>query len=128
MAFDREGTLKKAEKLLDIPNLYDDLEGEWVHHITQALRAHYLYKRDVEYVVKAGEECAVVESVKAASDLYMPVSGTIAAVNEALQTDPALINKEPYGGGWMIKVQPADLAGMDALMSASDYAKAIGEA
>jgi preprotein translocase subunit SecA len=51
-----EDGIKKAEKLLDIPNLYDDLEGEWVHHITQALRAHYLYKRDVEYVVKPGED------------------------------------------------------------------------
>jgi len=79
-------------------------------------------------VLAKGQTFGTVESVKAASDLYMPVSGTIAAVNEALQTDPALINKEPYGGGWMIKVQPADLAGMDALMSASDYAKAIGEA
>ncbi len=51
-----EDGIKKAEKLLNIPNLYDDLEGEWVHHITQALRAHYLYRRDVEYVVKAGED------------------------------------------------------------------------
>jgi preprotein translocase subunit SecA len=51
-----EDGIKKAEKLLNIPNLYDDLEGEWVHHITQALRAHYLYKRDVEYVVKPGED------------------------------------------------------------------------
>jgi preprotein translocase subunit SecA len=51
-----EDGIKKAEKLLGIPNLYDDLEGEWVHHITQGLRAHYLYKRDVEYVVKPGED------------------------------------------------------------------------
>ena len=50
-----EEGIQKAEKLLNIPNLYDDLEGEWVHHITQALRAHHLYQRDVEYVVKAGE-------------------------------------------------------------------------
>ncbi len=51
----------KAEKLLNIPNLYDDLEGEWVHHITQALRAHHLYKRDVDYVVKDGEVIIVDE-------------------------------------------------------------------
>ncbi len=51
-----EDGIKKAEKLLNIPNLYDDLEGEWVHHITQALRAHFLYRRDVEYVVKPGED------------------------------------------------------------------------
>ncbi len=51
-----EDGIRKAEKMLNIPNLYDDLEGEWVHHMTQALRAHYLYKRDVEYVIKPGED------------------------------------------------------------------------
>ncbi|HAM36671.1 MAG TPA: preprotein translocase subunit SecA [Elusimicrobia bacterium] len=56
-----EDGVKKAEKLLNIPNLYDDLEGEWVHHITQALRAHYLYRRDVEYVIKDGEVVIVDE-------------------------------------------------------------------
>ena len=56
-----EQGVQKAEKLLGIPNLYDDLEGEWVHHINQALRAHYLYRRDVEYVVKDGEVVIVDE-------------------------------------------------------------------
>ncbi|MFA6004131.1 MAG: preprotein translocase subunit SecA, partial [Elusimicrobiota bacterium] len=56
-----EDGIKKAEKMLNIPNLYDDLEGEWVHHITQALRAHYLYHRDVEYVIKDGEVIIVDE-------------------------------------------------------------------
>lgn len=75
-----------------------------------------------------GKAFGTVESVKAASDLYMPVSGTVVAVNDALQGDPALINKEPYAGGWMIKIRPSDSAEMDALMSAEAYAKAIGEA
>jgi len=56
-----EDGIQKAEKLLGIPNLYDDLEGEWVHHITQALRAHHLYHRDVDYVVKDGEVVIVDE-------------------------------------------------------------------
>ena len=75
-----------------------------------------------------GKTFGTVESVKAASDLYMPVSGTVVAVNDALQGDPALINKEPYAGGWLIKIRPSDSAEMDALMNAEAYAKAIGEA
>lgn len=78
--------------------------------------------------IAKGQTFGTIESVKAASDLYMPVSGTIAAVNEALQADPALINKEPYAAGWMLKIQPSAIAELDALMSAQDYAKAIGEA
>lgn len=78
--------------------------------------------------ISKGKTFGTVESVKAASDLYMPVSGTVVAVNDALQGDPALINKEPYAGGWMIKIRPSDSAEMDALMSAEAYAKAIGEA
>ncbi len=79
-------------------------------------------------VLAKGQAFGTVESVKAASDLYMPVGGTIVAVNEALQADPALINKEPYSGGWMIKVKPVNLAEMDGLMSAEAYAKSTGEA
>ncbi|HCO48528.1 MAG TPA: glycine cleavage system protein GcvH [Spirochaetaceae bacterium] len=79
-------------------------------------------------VLAKGQAFGTVESVKAASDLYMPVGGTIAAVNVNLQADPALINKEPYLGGWMIKVKPSSLADMEGLMSAEAYAKSIGEA
>ena len=79
-------------------------------------------------VLAKGQAFGTVESVKAASDLYMPVGGTIAAVNDALQADPALINKEPYAGGWMIKIKSASLGDMDGLMSAEAYAKSIGEA
>lgn len=78
--------------------------------------------------IAAGKTFGTVESVKAASDLYMPVSGTIVEANDALSGDPALVNREPYSGGWMLKVQPSSLAEMDALMSAADYAKTVGEA
>lgn len=75
-----------------------------------------------------GQVFGTVESVKAASDLYMPVGGTVSASNDALQGDPALVNKEPYAGGWMIRIRPSNLAEMDALMSAQAYGKTIGEA
>ncbi len=79
-------------------------------------------------VLKKGQVFGTVESVKAASDLYMPASGTIVAVNETLEADPALVNKEPYGGGWMVKVNPSDLKDLEGLMDAAAYAKSAGEA
>jgi len=71
--------------------------------------------------VTAGKECAVVESVKAASDVYAPVSGEIAAVNTALADSPETINKDAYGDGWMFKIRPADPAEFDALLDAGAY-------
>jgi glycine cleavage system H protein len=79
-------------------------------------------------VLAKGQAFGTVESVKAASDLYMPLSGEVKAVNGALQGDPALVNKEPYSGGWMIKVQPADLSELESLMDAKAYAASVGEA
>jgi len=75
-----------------------------------------------------GQTFGTVESVKAASDLYMPLSGRVEAVNAALQGDPALVNKEPFLGGWMLKVKPVDLGELDALMDAKAYAASVGEA
>ncbi len=57
--------------------------------------------------VSAGDDCAVAESVKAASDIYAPVSGEIVAVNDALSDSPELVNSEPYAGGWILKSKPA---------------------
>jgi len=76
--------------------------------------------------VKAGDACAVVESVKTASDIYSPVSGEITAVNPAVVENPALVNTEPHAGGWLYRIklsQPAELA---ALLSPADYQKQIG--
>lgn len=75
-----------------------------------------------------GQIFGTIESVKAASDLYMPVSGTVLAVNDSLQADPALVNREPYGGGWLLKVAPANAGDMDSLLDATAYAKLAGEA
>ena len=73
--------------------------------------------------LKAGDEAAVVESVKAASEIYSPVSGTVTAVNEALSGDPGLINTSPEGDGWIFKLALDDAGELDALMDADAYAK-----
>lgn len=78
----------------------------------------------VERVVKAGEEVAVVESVKAASDIYAPVAGEIIAVNTAVVDAPETLNADPYNV-WLFKIQPANLDDIDALLDAAAYAKAI---
>lgn len=69
---------------------------------------------------------AVVESVKAASDIYAPVSGEIVAVNEALSGDPALVNTQPFGGGWIFKIKVTKPEEIAALKSAADYRAQIG--
>lgn len=68
-----------------------------------------------------GSTFGVVESVKAASDVYVPVTGTITEVNSALEDEPELINSDPYGRGWLIKIQVADASGLDGLMDAAAY-------
>jgi glycine cleavage system H protein len=76
--------------------------------------------------VKAGEACAVVESVKTASDIYSPVSGEVTAVNKAVVDDPALVNKEPYGNGWFFQVKLSQPTEVNSLLSPADYGKQIG--
>jgi glycine cleavage system H protein len=77
--------------------------------------------------VAQGEAIGVVESVKAASDIYAPVSGAIAAVNAALQGDPALVNKDPYGAGWLVRIAPSAPAEWDGLLDAAAYEKEAGK-
>jgi len=76
--------------------------------------------------VKAGETCAVVESVKTASDIYSPVSGEVTAVNKAVVDNPALVNTEPYTGGWFYKLRVSDGSEAGALMSPEQYRAQIG--
>ena len=78
-------------------------------------------------MVKAGETCAVVESVKTASDIYAPVSGEVVEVNKAVADNPALTNTDPYGAGWFFKLKLAAPAETNALLSPADYAKQIGQ-
>jgi glycine cleavage system H protein len=77
--------------------------------------------------VAQGDAIGVVESVKAASDIYAPVSGTIAAVNAELQGDPSLVNKDPYGKGWLVRITPSKGAEWDALLDAAAYEKEAGK-
>ncbi|WP_432474446.1 glycine cleavage system protein GcvH [Amphritea sp. HPY] len=77
--------------------------------------------------VEAGEEFSLVESVKAASDIYSPVSGEIVAINEALEDEPETVNSEPFDGGWIVKIKLTDAAELDKLLDADAYAATIAE-
>ena len=81
---------------------------------------------DVGKTVKAGEACAVVESVKTASDIYTPVSGEIIEVNKAVSENPALVNTEPYAGGWLYRIKLSNPGEIAVLLSAEQYAAQIG--
>jgi glycine cleavage system H protein len=74
---------------------------------------------------KAGETFGVVESVKAASDLYAPIAGTVVAVNGALESAPETVNRSPYGEGWMLRLQPADAGAANELLDADAYGKLV---
>jgi len=76
---------------------------------------------------KAGEAFGVVESVKSASDIYMPVSGKVVAVNEELINSPQIINQDPYGKGWMIEIEPSNPEEIKGLLDASGYKKLVEE-
>ncbi len=71
--------------------------------------------------VAVGEACAVVESVKAASDVYSPVSGEVVEANEALADSPELVNQDPYGDGWIMRIELSDASELDRLMDANSY-------
>ena len=75
---------------------------------------------------ESGDTFGVVESVKAASDLYMPLAGKVIETNEALMDSPQSVNSEPYGEAWLIRVKPDDASGLDALMDATAYADIVG--
>lgn len=75
----------------------------------------------------AGDECAVAESVKAASDIYAPVSGEIVAVNDELGDAPELVNSEPYAAGWLFRIKPSDESELDSLLDADAYKASIDE-
>lgn len=76
---------------------------------------------EVGRTLAAGEGCAVVESVKAASDVYAPIAGTVVASNTALGSAPELVNQDCYGQGWMLRMRPESPAALDALLDAGSY-------
>ncbi|MCY4565212.1 MAG: glycine cleavage system protein GcvH [Gammaproteobacteria bacterium] len=81
----------------------------------------YVELPDPEQWVAAREEAGVVESVKAASDIYAPVTGTVVAVNEQLEDSPELVNQDPYGDGWFFRIDPEDAAELGELLDADAY-------
>jgi len=87
----------------------------------------YVEVPDIGASFAAGEEAGVVESVKAASDIYAPIAGEVIAVNEGLEDEPEQVNGEPYEGGWMFKLQPADVSELEALLDREGYEESIQE-
>jgi glycine cleavage system H protein len=77
--------------------------------------------------LEAGNTFGVVEAVKTVSDLYAPLAGEVVEVNHGLTDDPAVVNKDPYGSGWMVKIKLADAAAFSKLLSSADYARLVEE-
>ncbi len=118
--------------------LYTD-EHEWLRReddgsVTIGITEHaqaalgdlvYVELPEIDQEVEAGGDMAVVESVKAASDVYAPIAGTVVGVNETLSDDPETINNDPYGDGWFVRLKPSGDVG--TLMSPDDYQKFLDE-
>ena len=87
----------------------------------------YLYQRTLDEgdAIATGDDVAVAESVKAASDVYAPISGEVIAINEDLEDSPELVNTDPYGDGWMFKVKADDAGEVESLLTADGYAESI---
>jgi glycine cleavage system H protein len=94
------------------------------HELTDVV---FLELPEVGRKLKSGEACAVVESVKTASDVYSPISGEVIEINPAAVADPALVNSEPYGKGWFFKLKLSDTAELQKLMGAEEYKAQIGD-
>ncbi|GAA6154194.1 glycine cleavage system protein GcvH [Pseudoteredinibacter isoporae] len=88
----------------------------------------YVEVPEVGAQVNAGEEAGVVESVKAASDIYSPITGEVVAVNDALEDEPETVNSSPYDDGWFFKVKPSDVSELDAALDADAYRAACEDA
>ena len=106
--------------------------GEFVVGITdhaQGLLGDMVFVEvpEVGDTLAAGDECGVVESVKAASDIYAPIGGEVLAINEELEDNPELINNDPFGDGWMYRIKAEDESEVEALMKAEGYADSVDE-
>lgn len=84
----------------------------------------YVELPEVEMNFETGQECAVVESVKAAADIYCPIPGEVIEINDAVIENPQLINEDPYGKGWLLRVKPFDKANAQ-LLNADEYSKVV---
>ncbi|HLX69018.1 MAG TPA: glycine cleavage system protein GcvH [Verrucomicrobiae bacterium] len=93
------------------------------HELTDVV---FLELPEVGKQVKAGEACAVVESVKTASDIYSPVSGEITEVNKAAVDNPAVVNSDPYAGGWFYKIKLSNPSELNSLLTPEQYGEQVG--
>lgn len=114
---------------------------EWLHHdedglivvgITDYAQESlgdivYVQVPELDEVLLAAVDIAVVESIKVAADIYMPMAGRIVAVNEALEEEPQLLNKDPYGAGWLYKIEPQNPEELADFLSAREYAELCSE-
>ncbi|MFP4502663.1 MAG: glycine cleavage system protein GcvH [Candidatus Hydrogenedentota bacterium] len=125
---------------MDPKQLHYTKEHEWIgtqdglyvvgitdHAAEQLGDVTYVELPDAGTEVALNEEVAVVESVKAASDVYSPLAGVIAEANEALEATPELVNQDPYGDGWFFKLKDVDTAGLDGLMDHAAYQEFLKE-
>lgn len=142
MQLDRTGLTCLNNRMANVPaDLKYAQSHEWVRVsgdvATVGISDHAQHElTDVVFVelpevgrkIKAGESCAVVESVKTASDIYSPVSGEVVEANKAVVENPALVNTEPYGKGWFFKVKLSNPAEVNLLLTPEAYSKQIGGA
>ena len=84
----------------------------------------YVELPELEFSFESGQECAVIESVKAAADIYCPISGEVVEINELLLDNPQLINEDPYGKGWLLRLRPFE-NDFSQLLSAEEYTKVV---
>lgn len=118
--YSKEHEWAKAEGNLVVVGITDHAQNS-LHEIT------FVEISEVGTEVKAGDECGLVESMKASSDIFSPVSGEIVEVNSELEDAPEIVNEDCYGKGWMFKVKASNLdAEMAALLDASGYKKFLG--
>ena len=87
----------------------------------------YVEVPDIGDTLAGGVQAGVVESVKAASDIYSPITGEVIAINESLEEEPELVNSDPYNDGWFFRLAPQDLSELEGMLSAEDYASACVE-
>jgi len=122
-------------------NLKYSKEHEWVRleddglvvvgitdHAQEALgELVYVEQPEDNATLAKGDACIVIESVKAASDVYAPISGELAGTNSALADEPELVNKSPYEDGWLVRIDPSNPAELDELMDADAYSQFLAE-
>lgn len=122
------------------PGLKYSKEHEWVaaeesvatigitdHAQDQLGEIVYIELPSVGEKISKDDPFGVVESVKAVSDIYAPISGTVAEVNEGLRESPEVINEDPYGDGWLIKIRASDVSEMDDLMDSEEYEEMVAQ-